>query len=359
MLVSVAVAICCFFLVRFTQLPTLGGRVIKADITGTSANLSEVSTTLTEGDTDDYDWSDDQRHVGRLSVSDLDDDNPGKRSDRHSVSCVATYMLIKPKSTIHFWEKDSSDELGNSTTHEGTRDAMWTAIPFPHLDDLPANQNAEGLGTTTTRGQLRVHFRPRVRITSGIRRQHRSVDSSASSSISAPLRYGHGNDSPRPDSPFGSVGTYVYGDYARGKIRRHKQPNHVLPPGKKCRYNGRRGDSSESSETMDERTTLTSSNGWRRANYYRSLIGDVEDASDGQGRRREERTRQSRRRGRPVRKSDEDVFFGKWSQRLLNHHVRINISSNAITSTHIDDVSPLPLSPPSRDWSPILVSFRN
>ena len=105
MLVSVAVAICCFFLVRFTQLPTLGGRVIKADITGTSANLSEVSTTLTEGDTDDYDWSDDQRHVGCLSVSDLDDDNPGKRSDRHSVSCVATYMLIKPKSTIHFGKK--------------------------------------------------------------------------------------------------------------------------------------------------------------------------------------------------------------------------------------------------------------
>ncbi|KAF7972581.1 hypothetical protein HWV62_17718 [Athelia sp. TMB] len=193
----------------------------------------------------------------------------------------------------------------------------------PHLSEpTPASEH--------TRPRARVHFRSRVRITSGIGRQHRrsqadlrGIDSSdfypsssrsgsPSSSISAPLRSHTDDDT----SPWGTLGKRVGLMALQRKMkgsspqRRRQLP---LPPAKRPderRQRQRQSFSSDDGESdqVNERTPL-------RGSFRRRSLAYV--YADGEGVREEDILDDDSDEERLSAEIDE--VFGKWPGRLLNY----------------------------------------
>ncbi|KZP15208.1 hypothetical protein FIBSPDRAFT_867488 [Athelia psychrophila] len=201
-------------------------------------------------------------------------------------------------------------------------------VPAPHMHDPPHTPPPppDPSGPAPP-ARPRVHFRSRVRITSGIGRQHRrsqpdirGIDSSdfypssrsgsPSSSISAPLRSPTDEDT----SPWGTLGQRVGLMALQKKIkgaspqRRRHLP---IPPSRRHNeYRHRHALSADDgdAEQVDERTPLRGS--FRRSVAYAYAEGEgvreddiLDDDSD------DERL-----------SAEIDEVFGKFPGRLLNHH---------------------------------------
>lgn len=184
----------------------------------------------------------------------------------------------------------------DSNKDEGAADGSHNTIPIPEYEiGLPAGVQS-----------LRVRFRSRVRIGSGIHKGtggRYSAGSSPSSSISAPLRYQTDMDDSE-NSPHEDEGSApVPHDDRFDAATAHLLQRHMMSP----RVRRRR---KKPSWSVDERSPLMSHTS-RPRSYIRSRSdSDDEDSHDMQC--------QMLRR-----KIQEDAIFGKWPGRLLNRHVCI------------------------------------
>lgn len=184
------------------------------------------------------------------------------------------------------------------------------------------------------RPPLRVRFRSRVRITSGLNR-HRHVSApssmgpngtgqgtpgsstsdSPSSSISAPLRYQA--DENAAWGPLGKrLSAYAQ---ANGWHRRGGMPSKPTYERSGSVPVGRRGDNTE---FLNERTSLLSSS-------RGALYGIAHD--EGSREREASELEQSEREIRAAFRREEEAVFGKWPWRLFNHYVssfRYNIRAD-------------------------------
>ncbi|KAI5120561.1 hypothetical protein M0805_000289, partial [Coniferiporia weirii] len=145
----------------------------------------------------------------------------------------------------------------------------------------------------------RVRFRSRVRIGSGLRHSQPaySGDSSASSSISAPLRYN------REESDAEQVAPQVLSPdpYRRPSASRLKTVKWLKGTAAPAR-------TSLSQNNASERTPLLRAPASRLGERTRRRYGLADD----------EETRAARRRARAERKNVEEAVFGEWPWRLFN-----------------------------------------
>lgn len=210
------------------------------------------------------------------------------------------------------------DDMFDVVTTSDNINALHLHLPSPPGQAttniiLPLSASKERRGSVTLvapdpvphsrPGTLRVRFRSRVRIGSGRHTSRTaSIDSSPSSSISAPLRYAPDeleNDIPQ------SYGAYTY---QRKSASRRPSSSSIrnastrVPTPSRHRHGG----------SVSEQTPLLRAPASRLGAQTRKRCGLDED-DDG----REE----IRARRMATRKAQEDTVFGKWPYRLLNGYV--------------------------------------
>ena len=224
---------------------------------------------------------------------------------------------------------DHNYELPNDASVQKTTITIPNALQI-HIDDSSSISSSHEADmsitdgdslTPTTKSPTRVRFRSRVRITSGLHRhRHKntslqdregsdfvkpstesSLSSSPSSSISAPLRSRADDESNKPG--WGPLGQRVslLASYSQRRFsaeRRERRPGKLLVPGSLPHNN--QDDSNERTALIDSVT---------RSAYVRGE--GVEDGGDAED---------------AARLAQEiDLIFGKWPNRLLNHHVSTSL----------------------------------
>jgi len=202
----------------------------------------------------------------------------------------------------------------------GSLPSMSTAAPSlsgaDHSSTIPGSDPVRGLrgGSQASidpalfRPSLRVRFRSRVRIGSGTKHHRKdradgtqeSINSSPSSSISAPLRYApEAEERPRDPRPA-----------ALSEVLPADSATHWLQSRSRIRKGPRKSRSI--GDDPDERTPLNSSG--RRALKYGSQSGNPE-AIDEQGEAARLRAEEALRK-----RNEDEVAFGPWPWRFFNRH---------------------------------------
>lgn len=251
----------------------------------------------------------------RLSVESLLLSGPLKRSD--SFSCMLSHENLERHSKLHYLQDQApnfTDELhitiadGMHAMMPGTSRSISPAsdssheLETPDVDEIPFSDSQLGAPNTDPERPHRVHFRSRVRISSGFGRHRRhhfqddlisvspdsaSLSSSPSSSISVPLRS-------RSSDEVDKSGWRPLGQ--RASLLAHK-------PRRRTRERQQKNQYDAAQLLPNERTQLIRSpplTVYTEGGLYNNEM--TESA-----------------RGQEV---DHDPMFGAWPGRLVNLHVR-------------------------------------